>query len=311
MTTPRLSVGLPVYNGADFLAESIESVLAQDLADFELVISDNGSTDSTPDICAHYAARDRRVRYHREPVNRGGAWNYNRVFTLAAAPIFKWQAHDDVCLPGLFRRCVPELEQAPPAVALVFPETELVDAHRRPIRQGILPEPLETRDPRPHRRLAHVLRHMTMVRPQFGFIRAAALRQTRLYATMIAADFVLLAELALLGELWAVPEPLFQRRLHPHISTRASHSESALLQWWDPTLRPTRHLFPPLLRLGGEYLRSIRRLPLPLNEKLLCSAVALWVWHERELRNLAGRTRRRLTHRFRHAAPADPLVLSP
>lgn len=311
MTSPRLSVGLPVYNGAEFLAESIESVLAQDLTDFELVISDNGSTDSTPDICAHYAARDARVRVHREPVNRGGAWNYNRVFSLAKAPIFKWQAHDDVCLPGMFRRCVPELEQAPPSVALLFPETELVDAHRCPIRTGILPEPLETRDPRPHRRLAHVLRHMTMVRPQFGFIRAAALRQTRLYDRIIAADFVLLAELALLGELWAVPEPLFQRRLHPRISTRASRGEAALLRWWDPTLRSTSHLFPPMLRLGSEYLRSIRRLPLPLRQRILCSAVALWVWHERELRNLAGHARQRLIRRFFRAAPVRPVVLSP
>lgn len=311
MNTPRLSVGLPVYNGAEYLAESIESVLAQEGPSFELVISDNGSTDSTPAICAHYAARDARVRYHREPVNRGGAWNYNRVFALSTAPIFKWQAHDDICLPGLFRRCVPVLEAAPPSVALVFPETQFVDACRHPIREGILPEPLETRDPRPHRRLAHVLRHMTIVHPQFGFIRAAALRQTRLYLGMIAADFVLLAELALLGELWAVPEPLFQRRLHPHISTRASCGEAALLHWWDPTRRPEWNPLPPLLRLGGEYLRSIRRLPLPPHEQFLCSVAVLWVWHERQLRNLAGRARERWGQRFGRNPPAHPAVLSP
>lgn len=293
MTAPRLSIGLPVWNGENFLAESIESILDQQGVDFELVISDNASTDRTPEICAHYAARDSRVRCHRQPVNRGCAWNCNRVFALASAPLFKWQAHDDVCLPGMFRRCVEALERAPESVVLAHPRTELVDARRRPVTDCYLPESLDLRDPRPHRRLARLLRTVTMGRAQFGVIRSSALRRTRLYDRLIAADFVLLAELAMLGEFHELPETLFQRRLHETISTRANADEDALIRWWDPSQRRYRHLLPPLLRLGPEFLRSIRRLPLPPAERLRCGAVAAWVWHSRELRNAAGRWRHR------------------
>lgn len=293
MTTPRLSIGLPVWNGENFLAESIDSILTQEGVDFELIISDNASSDRTPEICAHYAARDKRVRYHRQPANRGCAWNYNHVFSLASAPLFKWQAHDDVCLPGMFRRCVDALERAPESVVLAHTRTEIVDARRQSLTACYLPESLDLRDPRPHRRLARLLRHVTMGRAQFGVIRSSALRRTRLYERMIAADFVLLAELAMLGEFHELPEVLFQRRLHETISTRANRNEDALIRWWDPSQRHYRHLLPPMLRLGPVFLRSIRRLPLRPAERLRCGAVALWVWHARELRNTVGRWRNR------------------
>ena len=74
---PRLSVGLPVYNGANYLAESLEALLGQSYGDFELIISDNASTDSTPDICQHYAQQDSRIRYFRQPHNIGLAPNHN------------------------------------------------------------------------------------------------------------------------------------------------------------------------------------------------------------------------------------------
>jgi glycosyltransferase involved in cell wall biosynthesis len=297
MTSPRLSVGLPVYNGENFLAASIESVLRQDFTDFELIISDNGSTDRTAEICARYAAADPRVRYHRSETNQGGAWNFNRVFELSTAPLFKWQAHDDVCLPGMFRRGVETFERAPAAVVVVFPRTELVDEAGR-ILTHFLPEHMETRRPQPHQRLADVLRSMTMVRAQFGFVRAAALRQTRLFDRMIAADFILFGELAMLGELWEMPETLFQRRIHAGISTRANTGTDQLMQWWDPTQRKYRGLLSPMLRLGGEYFRSIRRLPLPFGEKLRCALTVVSVWFVRELRNTGGRWRQLARLRF-------------
>ena len=67
----RVSIGLPVYNGEAFLTESIESLLAQTFDDFELIISDNASTDGTEEICRSFAAADARIQYHREPTNQG------------------------------------------------------------------------------------------------------------------------------------------------------------------------------------------------------------------------------------------------
>jgi len=59
----RISVGLPVYNGADYLPAALDSILSQEEVDFELVVSEGGSTDATPTILREYAARDTRVRY--------------------------------------------------------------------------------------------------------------------------------------------------------------------------------------------------------------------------------------------------------
>ncbi|MEM6891420.1 MAG: glycosyltransferase family 2 protein, partial [Pseudomonadota bacterium] len=83
MTTPRLTIGLPVYNGANYLAEAVTSILSQDFEDFELIISDNASDDDTADICRDFAARDKRVRYERQVVNVGAAPNYNLLLPLA------------------------------------------------------------------------------------------------------------------------------------------------------------------------------------------------------------------------------------
>ena len=105
-----VSVGLPVYNGARYLPAAIDSLLSQTFEDFELIISDNGSTDETERICRGYAARDPRVRYVRSDVNRGLLWNFRNVLELARAPRFKWMAHDDICAPEFLRRCMEELD---------------------------------------------------------------------------------------------------------------------------------------------------------------------------------------------------------
>src|SRR3982751_485615 len=98
--TPKVSIGLPVYNGELHLALALDSILAQTYGDFEIVISDNGSTDGTESICRRYAAADPRIRYERNETNRGAAWNYNHVFELSRGEYFKWMAHDDLIEPN-------------------------------------------------------------------------------------------------------------------------------------------------------------------------------------------------------------------
>ena len=72
---PRLSIGLPVFNGERYLAEAIESLLAQSFSDFELLILDNASTDATKRICADFCSRDQRIRYTRNAANIGEVIN--------------------------------------------------------------------------------------------------------------------------------------------------------------------------------------------------------------------------------------------
>jgi len=123
--SPPLTIGLPVYNGQNYVSESLDSLLAQTYTDFELIISDNASTDSTEEICRDYAARDSRIRYVRQPVNIGAAPNHNYLVQAAHGRLFKWAAHDDLFAPKLVERCIEALDQ--PEVILAHAYMGIVD----------------------------------------------------------------------------------------------------------------------------------------------------------------------------------------
>jgi glycosyltransferase involved in cell wall biosynthesis len=292
---PRLSIGLPVYNGQNYLRCALDSILQQDYTDFELIISDNASTDATRKICCEYSAIDPRIRYYRNEANIGASSNYNRVFGLAHGEFFKWATHDDVHLPGFLRRCVEVLDQAPSSVVLVAPRVEIIDEKGKKIAKDWKVERLDTRRPRPHQRVADVLRHVAWATAQFGLFRSEALRKTRLIDRFHACDYVLLLEVAILGEIWEIPEILFQRRFHPAISTSADKTQAELLQWFDPSQKPKGRFFPrmkldlvPRTRLALEYARSIGRMPLPAKERILCFFTAFFYWFSRESRRLVS-----------------------
>ena len=125
---PRLCIGLPVYNGQNYLAAAIESLLGQTFSDFRLIVSDNGSTDGTEDICRSFARRDHRLDYHQSPDNRGMAWNFNRVAALANSEYFKWAAYDDLHAPRFLERCIAVLD-ADPQVLLCYSTAKVIDEH--------------------------------------------------------------------------------------------------------------------------------------------------------------------------------------
>ncbi|MER3486233.1 MAG: hypothetical protein C4345_09945 [Chloroflexota bacterium] len=125
---PRVSIGLPVYNRQQYVGEAIESILAQTFADFELIISDNASTDATGVICQEYARKDARVRYYRNAINIGAAKNFNRVFHLSSGEYFKWMASDDICAPTFIERCVEALDGDTGAV-LAYSRARCIDEH--------------------------------------------------------------------------------------------------------------------------------------------------------------------------------------
>ncbi|HKJ45099.1 MAG TPA: glycosyltransferase family 2 protein, partial [Balneolales bacterium] len=111
MSRPRVSIGMPVYNGENYIERAISSILAQTYKDFELIISDNASTDKTQEICKMFVGRDNRVRYHRNSKNIGAARNYNIVFRLSRGKYFKWAAHDDELAPAFLEDAVNVLEK--------------------------------------------------------------------------------------------------------------------------------------------------------------------------------------------------------
>lgn len=113
--SPTVSIGIPVYNGENFIGHALDDLLAQTFQDFELIISDNASTDATPKICASYLKRDNRVKYFRNERNRGGPANFTRVLDLATGRYFMWAACDDRWLPEFVSTLLDELETHPDA----------------------------------------------------------------------------------------------------------------------------------------------------------------------------------------------------
>jgi len=295
MHIPRISIGLPVYNGANYLRTALDSILQQDFTDFELIISDNASTDETALICQEYVNKDKRIRYFRKESNIGAAGNFNRVFTLARSRYFKWATHDDIHLPGFLRLCVDILDKAPPSVVLVSPRAEIINEDGKHIKEDWHIENLDTRRPRAYQRVADVLNNVDWATSQFGLIRSDALRKTQLIGRFEASDYVLLLELAVLGEIWEIPEVLFQRRYHSGISTIANKTQVDLLQWFDPSQKNKRLIFPrmeaafkPRIKLGLEYVRSIMRMRLTPKERVFCLGTALSIWSLKETKRLWG-----------------------
>jgi glycosyltransferase involved in cell wall biosynthesis len=106
---PLVTIGLPTFNRCASLRVAVDSILAQDLSDFELVISDNASSDSTQDLCRDYSACDERVRYIRQPINQGAIPNFQTVLSKARGRYFMWLSDDDWLDPTYLSRCAAEL----------------------------------------------------------------------------------------------------------------------------------------------------------------------------------------------------------
>jgi len=277
---PRVSIGLPVFNGEKFLPDTLDSILTQTYSDFELIISDNASTDKTGQICQDYAAKDQRISYYRNEENIGAAKNYNRVFELSAAEYFKWSAHDDLCASEFLRRCVETLDADASAV-LCHPRTKIIDEHGAAVRDLYTNANLSS--PKPHKRFLASVFSPTPVQV-LGVMRANILKKTRLIGNFSSSDRILAGELALRGRFCDIPEYLLFYREHAEQSWGTKYpSRHAREAWFDPT-RAHKITFPHW-RLLLEHLSSIRRVPLNWYEKSLCY-VYLGRWAIRTRRDL-------------------------
>jgi glycosyltransferase involved in cell wall biosynthesis len=206
---PLVSVGLPVYNGERYLAQALDAMLAQDLEDFELIVSDNASEDATGEIVREYAASDPRVRYFRNDRNVGLTRNFNRVFELSSGKYFKWTAHDDWHPEQTLRVCTEVLEGDPSAV-LCATAVAIIDEDGTVFEEWH--PSADLRAPEPHTRLHRLLWSLGETHHLFSVMRADALRRTPLYRNFLGADRVLLAQLALMGPMWQLPEVMHHYR---------------------------------------------------------------------------------------------------
>jgi len=299
MRKPTLSVGLPVYNGERYLARAIDSLLNQDFEDFELIISDNGSSDRTEAICREAAARDPRVCYFRSEQNRGATWNFRRVFELSQGEFFKYAAYDDECYPTMLRRCMEAMVEGGPDVALVYARSETIDEDSAVIPLAGSPrwDSIATGANRVCIRLWHVLWFVLHGQASYGVIRSSFLRRTRPYGT-VAADWVIVAQLAMLGKIIEIPEVLFRLRQHAANTFNGKNTPLDVLRWHNPKASKFERLLPFRVAIVLEYLKSIVYLPLSQTDKMLCLPVAcctppfrsIWIW----LLGKTGSIRRKL-----------------
>ncbi len=232
-------MGLPVYNGLPYVQELIESLLAQTFGDFELAISDNASTDGTSELCQQYAAADPRIKYVRNPENIGLIPNFNRVFEISSAPIYKWVAADDLYEPRYLEACFPLIENDP-SVAVAHCQTILVDGDGQELpydacihgysdsrnkRSWLLDrDACATRGGRA-RRFRDVLMQQIMCSPIYGLMPRRMLDKTGLHKSFFGSDKLLLAEMALEGRFAIAPEKLFKKRIHTEMTSVMSGAE--------------------------------------------------------------------------------------
>ncbi|MFH1755662.1 MAG: glycosyltransferase family 2 protein [Candidatus Latescibacterota bacterium] len=280
---PRVAIGLPVFNGEKYLAETLDSLLAQTYEEFDLIISDNASTDRTEEICRDYAAGDERICYYRNDDNRGAAWNYNRVFELAGGEYFKWAAHDDLLAPAYIERCIEVLDRDADVV-LCYPKTRIIDENGE--AKEDYEDNLHLDSAKPHMRFRHVLFDLTgECNAIFGLIRRETLCPTILIGNFHSSDMVLLAEMAMRGRFSEIAQRLFFRRDHPDTSVRLHHSKHDRTVWFDP--QKTGHNPMLMWRWLYEFAKAVKRVPMNASDKSRCYAlVGKWARvHHRMLRH--------------------------
>lgn len=272
---PRVSIGLPVFNGERYLAAALDSILAQTHGDFELLVSDNASTDATREIGERYALLDRRVRYLRNEINVGAAANLNQVVRLTSGEYFKWAAHDDVLAPEFLEACLEahgrqgDLSIAMSRVTIVDESGSIVE----PGTEGVL---RSIDMPSPAARFRRVMSDARNYRFIWGLVPRSLLERTALFRGYPEEDFVVIAQLALLGKLVLVPRDLFLLRKHATQSVKTHPSVYARSGWFRAP-ESSRVRFPHW-RLTAEYLRSPRSADLPAREEARCYlAVGRWL----------------------------------
>jgi glycosyltransferase involved in cell wall biosynthesis len=287
---PYVSIGLPVYNGEKYLNAALESIITQTFSDFEVIISDNASTDNTPQICHEYVAKDSRVHYYRNTVNLGAPKNYNRTVKLSKGKYFKWAAADDVHKKDYLQRCVNILENDP-SIVLCHSKTARIDESG--FITGKYDHSMRIDSPNRYDRFADLISIMSNpCWTVFGVMRKEILARTPLHGDYRGADANLLAELALYGRLYEVPEYLFLRRDHPEAYTRmfcdgnkfkATKGLDQQIAWWSSGSWINNTNW----KNCQEFFRSVERAPLRRSERIRCDLEILR-WFTREGWKLFG-----------------------
>ncbi|MCP4107164.1 MAG: glycosyltransferase family 2 protein [Desulfobacteraceae bacterium] len=272
---PLVSIGMTAYNGEEYIAQTLESLLAQDYTDFELLICDDASTDCTCEIILAYAQKDSRIHFHRNQKNIGQVSAWNQVARLASGKYFKWASDHDCYDPRFISKCL-EVFTSDPEIVLVYSLTQLIDMDETPL--GIMYDRFDTRRLKVIPRYKILAREIGVCNMMYGLIRREVLMKTPLFRNMIGPDNLIVTELSLYGTFAQIQEPLYIRRQNRsfesleqmrerHLRVLCPERAEEMIHW------PHSRLF---REIGNEYLKAVITCPaISLTEKIHATLITL------------------------------------
>ena len=235
---PLVSIGLPVYNGEAIIEKTIRSLLQQDYTNFEIVISDNGSTDATPWIVDRFAQQNPKIAFYRSNENHGLIWNFNRVFDLSNGEYFMWASHDDEHASNYISRCLHEIQKRPSA-ALCAPSTVATwGKDKSKIWVSNLGSFIDKTEPKT--RYLETLKNFPAV-ALYGIYRSSFVKKTSLLPKVIGGDLLFIQNLSMYGDIIGFNEILFTYRQRENWHTvsqnyRVYFGKGPKPRWYSPFL---------------------------------------------------------------------------
>ncbi len=246
---PLVSIGLPAYNGAQYIREAVDSLLAQDYDHFELIISDNCSNDGTWEILKEYSLKDHRIKLSQNEKNMGANYNFIRVHELSKGKYFMWAAHDDKWEPSYIRECVLKLEENPNAI-LCSTDIYFIDENNKPLTNHYWSTyklndlSMENIDERIinywGRGYSHPMNHYI-----YGLYRYEIIKQLNFDITCYGNDVVIMFEATLLGLFEKVPHTLNYYR----IAINNTIDDMLIKVYGDNIIFPMTDLFKNLIKM--------------------------------------------------------------
>jgi glycosyltransferase involved in cell wall biosynthesis len=249
---PRLGIGLPVYNGERYLAQTLASLRAQTYGDFQVLILDNGSTDSTAEIAQLIVAQDSRFGYQRKSETTGGPQNFNDAFRRLDNELFAWCAADDLHHEEYFSACVRALDALPGAIG-GFTAVEMINDKDEWVRDES--PSIRWSHPDPGQRMTDLIGFGHACQSIFAVYRREVMNAVEPMCTCWGSDRVMLAELALHGPVAVAPERYFRNRDHDE---RITHGKGRSRSYYGKA-RPYRAI---TFHYAAHLRRAIRNAPL-------------------------------------------------
>lgn len=242
---PAVSIGMPVYNGEKYIREALGALLSQSYIDFELIISDNASTDGTEAICQQYAAKDGRITYVRQAVNLGALANFTFVRDAARGEYFMWAAGDDKWDPNWISEMLSAMKRVGADAA--FGTVQSIDEHSCELEHSANHSSFEYRGSRWLRQLKYFLQFegSGKANPIYALWRLSALREIQLNNYLY--DYLIVFDLLGKTEIASCSDSRIYKRIH-------SDSEGG-----GAPVTSNRGLIATVRRMGGYLIRPIPR----------------------------------------------------